>query len=249
MCCFTILLHVISGFFFNDSDFVNSEAAAWLEDALVVVTLLTLSAVVGLFLLQAAELQFQVTAASAVTRIVAASVASFQNKLVGARGSGDKPDDGTSCALIDALDQLADQRELQEGDRVVHASRGPGRIKDIILAKDQGENVGKVVVVKFDNGEQHHYSAKSAQKLKAVGCGNREMVKFTDFGRAIRSLSHGEGDSSSLGVGRSLPLIEAIYLILRVAAGESDLSAASDNGVPMALVSTPSLAPLALGQA
>jgi hypothetical protein len=96
-------------------------------------------------------------------------------------------------------------------------------------------------VVKFDNGEQHHYSAKSAQKLKAVGCGNREMVKFTDFGRAIRSLSS-EGDASSLGADRSLPLIEAIYLILRVAAGESDLSAASDNGVPMALVSTPSIA-------
>jgi hypothetical protein len=241
MCCFTILLHVISGFFFNDTDFVNSEAAAWLEDALVVVTLLTLSAVVGLFLLQAAELQFQVTAASAVTRIVAASVSSFQNELVRARGSGDEPDDGTSCALIDALDQLADQRELQEGDRVVHASRGPGRIKDIIVVKDQDQNVGKVVVVKFDNGEQHHYSAKSAQKLKSVGCGNREMVKFTDFGRAIRSLSS-EGDASSLGVGRSLPLIEAIYLILRVAAGESDLSAASDNGVPMALVSTPSIA-------
>ena len=200
-----------------------------------------LSLVVGLFLLQAAELQFQVTAASAVTRIVAASVSSFQNELVRARGSGDEPDDGTSCALIDALDQLADQRELQEGDRVVHASRGYGRIKDIIVVKDQDQNVGKVVVVKFHNGEQHHYSAKSAQKLKAVGCGNREMVKFTDFGRAIRSLSS-EGDASSLGVGRSLPLIEAIYLILRVAAGESDLSAASDNGVPMALVSTPSIA-------
>jgi hypothetical protein len=227
-CCITILLHVLSGFYYNSLNFAESEAAMQLDRALVAFTLLTLAAIIGLILSQALELEFKISATASVSRAVAASIASFQNALC--RG-------GNRGALMGLLDQLADAEELKEGVSVVHPRHGSGRIKDVVTM-DNRQKAGSVFfVVQFESGEQRCYSEMSAKKLSIVAQdrSTMDMVKLAAFRTAVVTLctSHEDGAANAEA---SSHLAEAVYLVLKVVAGDSDLSAARDKGVPKTLV-------------
>ena len=249
-CCFTILLHVLSGYYYSNEGFRDSDAAVQLDHALVAFTLLTVAIIIGLIMAQALELHFKTRASASVSCAVAASIVALRSRLCR---------DGNGSALMGFVDQLNAVEHLQCGARVVHPKHGSGRVKDVITLKDGRGAGSEGVLVHFMSGDQRYFDKNSAKKLSIVPHDGSaaDMVRLEAFRSAVVALCVSEDMESASEEAAAVAqtranteacshLAEAIYLILKVVAGDSDLSAACDKGVPKALVSTPSVAPLLL---
>jgi hypothetical protein len=75
------------------------------------------------------------------------------------------PHPKTLDASSRSASSLTALQRFSPGSAVFHPERGEG----IVISIDYDERRGKPLLIRFEDGEMHHYNAKSANKLKVIG--------------------------------------------------------------------------------
>lgn len=81
ICCLSILLHLISFIYYNDANFILQPGAAAFDSILVVVNVFVIAAILGLFVVCAAEALFRRRATDEVARVVSKHLLTLQADL------------------------------------------------------------------------------------------------------------------------------------------------------------------------
>jgi hypothetical protein len=199
LCCVSILIHCITGLYYNNAAFILDSAASDLDKLLVAVNCITIIAVIGLFTITFTENQFRVSHTNVISKAMGGVISKLQLTL------------RTRCdVLLRHLNEEARNQSMDLGSEVAHPIFGLGKVRD-------KTEKPRTFTVTFQDGCTQFFATEEEVAELAITTGKANDAPLCEQFKAAAAAAL-EGTS----ITASNLTLEALFFVLLLVTCEED---------------------------